>query len=198
MLNRDYYLLKGAKYDAFRQAYRDYIVKVQRLAGISDPEARANRIIALETQIAKIHWTPEQSRDVEKSYNPMSCAPLFHSRVDRAPKPAWARSRRLSSTRRASKARPLFAVPLQTGTTPLPPQQRQAEHSRNRSMTPSSISIRRRCATRLATHRQRGGPGKRCAAKASARSTCSAIIRPRAIAKCASSSATSSLRSRKR
>jgi endothelin-converting enzyme/putative endopeptidase len=72
MPNRDYYLLKGAKYDAYRKAYRDYIVEIERLAGIGDPEARADRIIALESQIARIHWTPEQSRDVEKIYNPMT------------------------------------------------------------------------------------------------------------------------------
>jgi putative endopeptidase len=76
MPNRDYYLLKGDKYDAYRKAYRDYIVAIERLAGISDPEARADRIIALETQIAKLHWTPEQSRDVDKTYNPMTRAQL--------------------------------------------------------------------------------------------------------------------------
>ena len=76
MPNRDYYLLKGEKYDAYRKAYRDYIVEMERLAGISNPEARADRIIALETQIAKIHWTPEQSRDAEKTYNPMTRAQL--------------------------------------------------------------------------------------------------------------------------
>ena len=74
--NRDYYLLKGDKYDAYRKAYRDYIINVQKLAGITDAEARADRIIALETQIAKIHWTPEQSRDAEKTYNPMTRAQL--------------------------------------------------------------------------------------------------------------------------
>ena len=76
MPNRDYYLLKGEKYDGYRKAYRDYIIETQRLAGISNPEARADRIIALETAIAKIHWTPEQSRDVEKIYNPMTRAQL--------------------------------------------------------------------------------------------------------------------------
>jgi endothelin-converting enzyme/putative endopeptidase len=74
--NRDYYLLKGSKYDGYRKAYRGYVVAIQRLAGISNPEARADRIIALETQIAKIHWTPEQSRDVEKIYNPKNRAQL--------------------------------------------------------------------------------------------------------------------------
>src|SRR5829696_46376 len=76
MPNRDYYLLKGAKYDAYRKAYRDYIVTLQKLAGIADAEAKADRIIALETQIARIHWTPEQSREVEKVYNPMTRAQL--------------------------------------------------------------------------------------------------------------------------
>jgi putative endopeptidase len=76
MPNRDYYLLKGPKYDAYRKAYRDYLIEIQRLAGISEPEARADRIINLETAIAKFHWTPEQSRDVEKVYNPMSRAQL--------------------------------------------------------------------------------------------------------------------------
>src|SRR3569832_2150018 len=76
MPNRDYYLLKGEKYDAYRAAYRNYIITLEKLAGISDPEARADRIIALETQIAKIHWTPEQSRDAVKTYNPMTRAQL--------------------------------------------------------------------------------------------------------------------------
>jgi endothelin-converting enzyme/putative endopeptidase len=76
MPNRDYYLLKGEKYDTYRKAYRDYIVTIEKLAGINEAEARADRIIALETQIAKIHWTPEQSRDVEKIYNPMTRAQL--------------------------------------------------------------------------------------------------------------------------
>ncbi|HEX6741117.1 MAG TPA: M13 family metallopeptidase [Sphingomicrobium sp.] len=76
MPNRDYYLLKGKKYDSYRKAYRDYLVKLQTLAGIGDAEARADRVIALETQIAKIHWTPEQQRDAVKSYNPMTRAQL--------------------------------------------------------------------------------------------------------------------------
>ena len=72
MPNRDYYLLKGDKYDAYRKAYRDYIVEIEQLAGMGDAQARADRIVALETQIAKLHWTPEQSRDVDKNYNVMS------------------------------------------------------------------------------------------------------------------------------
>jgi endothelin-converting enzyme/putative endopeptidase len=76
MPNRDYYLLKGEKYDAYRKAYRDYIIKLQTLAGIPDAEAKADRIIALETEIAKTHWTEERSRDIDAIYNPMSRAKL--------------------------------------------------------------------------------------------------------------------------
>jgi endothelin-converting enzyme/putative endopeptidase len=76
MPNRDYYLLKGEKYDAYRKAYRDYIIKLQTLAGIPDPAAKADRIIALETEIAKVHWTPEKSRDIDAIYNPMTRAKL--------------------------------------------------------------------------------------------------------------------------
>ena len=72
MPNRDYYLLKGEKYDAYRKAYRDYIIKLQTLAGIPDAEAKADRIMVLETEIANIHWPEEKSRDIEAIYNPMS------------------------------------------------------------------------------------------------------------------------------
>jgi len=54
--DRDYYLLPGAKYDAIRAAYRAYVVKIQTLAGFPNPEARADRIIALETKLATDQW----------------------------------------------------------------------------------------------------------------------------------------------
>jgi endothelin-converting enzyme/putative endopeptidase len=99
MPNRDYYLLKGDKYDAYRAAYRAYLIDIQRLAGISDPEARADRVIALETKIAKIHWTPEQSRDVEKIYNPMTRAQLRSF----APQFDWDRALRKSGLGKVDK-----------------------------------------------------------------------------------------------
>ena len=76
MPGRDYYLLPGAKYDGFRKAYRDYVIRIQALAGIKDATAKADRIIALETEIAKLHWTPEQQRDTKATTNPMSRAQL--------------------------------------------------------------------------------------------------------------------------
>ena len=76
MPGRDYYLLRGAKYDAFRAAYRSYIVNLLTLAHESDPAAKADRILALETAIARAQWTPERSRDVKATYNPKTRAQL--------------------------------------------------------------------------------------------------------------------------
>ncbi len=74
---RDFYLLKGAKYDSIRKAYRQYIVDLGKLAGLSDPEGRADRIIALETSIAKDQWAPERRRDPVATHNPMTRAQLM-------------------------------------------------------------------------------------------------------------------------
>ncbi|HZG47129.1 MAG TPA: M13 family metallopeptidase [Allosphingosinicella sp.] len=83
--NRTYYLNEGEQFDRYRAAYRDYVTTMLQLAGFSDPQARADRIIALERQIAEAHWTPEQSRDVTKSINPMTPAQL----VQLAPRFNW-------------------------------------------------------------------------------------------------------------
>ncbi|HYD14118.1 MAG TPA: M13 family metallopeptidase [Allosphingosinicella sp.] len=76
MPNRDYYLREGEQFDRYRAAYRNYVIQLHRLAGIADPEARADRIIALERRIAEAHWTPERSRDIQAINNPMNRAQL--------------------------------------------------------------------------------------------------------------------------
>jgi endothelin-converting enzyme/putative endopeptidase len=73
---RDYYLLKGDKYDGIRAAYRDYIIDISKLAGLSDPEGRADRIIALETRLSQDQWTPERRRDPVATHNPMTMVQL--------------------------------------------------------------------------------------------------------------------------
>jgi len=83
--NRDYYLLTGEKYDAIRAGYRAYMVKLHQLAGISDAEAKADRIIALETALAKIQWDPARQRDIKQIYNPMNRAQL----AELAPQFEW-------------------------------------------------------------------------------------------------------------
>jgi len=76
MPNRDYYLREGEQYDRFRAAYRAYVARILTLAGVSDAEARADRIVALERRIAEAHWAPERSRDIRAIYNPMDRARL--------------------------------------------------------------------------------------------------------------------------
>ncbi len=83
---RDYYLLEGEKYDAFRKAYRAYVQKIQELAGIPDASAKADAIFALETTMAKAQWSPEQSRDIAKLNDPQPLAGL----EAKAPEFDWA------------------------------------------------------------------------------------------------------------
>ncbi len=74
MGGRDYYLEQGAKYDTFRTAYRAYVEKMLTLSGVADASARADRIVALETAMAKVQWSPVQSRDLQAMLKPMDAA----------------------------------------------------------------------------------------------------------------------------
>ncbi|HEX8125134.1 MAG TPA: M13 family metallopeptidase [Allosphingosinicella sp.] len=75
--DRDYYLdAANPKFVDAKAKYRAHIANMLRLAGISDPEGRAGRILDLETKIAQAHWTRVQSRQVENLYNPMTMAEL--------------------------------------------------------------------------------------------------------------------------
>jgi putative endopeptidase len=73
---REYYLLEGEKYDAYRKAYRAYIEQIQTLAGIPDAAAKADAILALETSIAKVQWDPVQNRDITKLNHPADRAEM--------------------------------------------------------------------------------------------------------------------------
>jgi endothelin-converting enzyme/putative endopeptidase len=74
--SRDYYILTAPKYVAIRAAYHAYIVQLLTLGGMTDAEAKADRILALETAIAQEQWTPERRRDPQATYNPMTIAQL--------------------------------------------------------------------------------------------------------------------------
>jgi putative endopeptidase len=75
--DRDYYLdATNPKFVDAKAKYKAHIANMLRLAGISDPEGRAERIVALETKIAQSHWTRVQRRQVENLYNPMTRAEL--------------------------------------------------------------------------------------------------------------------------
>ncbi len=77
MPSREYYLSDDAKMAAHRAAYRDYIVTIEKLAGLPGGETAADRIIALETALSKSQWPAADRRDIDKIYNPMTPAKLM-------------------------------------------------------------------------------------------------------------------------
>jgi len=72
--DRDYYLLD--KYKPQRDAYRAYIQRTLQMIGEADAAAGADRILAFETEIAKISWPIADLRDIDKINNPMTLAGL--------------------------------------------------------------------------------------------------------------------------
>ena len=68
MPDRSFYLDGGRMAD-LRKAYQAHVAKVLNLAGIADADAKAARILALETAIAKVHATQEETNDVQKGAN---------------------------------------------------------------------------------------------------------------------------------
>jgi len=86
--DRDYYLDdKNPAFGAARAKYTAYIATLLRLAGYDNAAARAEAIFALETAIARTHWTRVERRQAEKTYNPVATADL----ATRFPGVDWAR-----------------------------------------------------------------------------------------------------------
>lgn len=84
--DRDYYLQNDAKFKDIRAKYLVHIENLYRLAGLPNGKAAAKRILALETDLAKIQWTKVESRDAVKTYNPYEVSQLGTL----APNFAWA------------------------------------------------------------------------------------------------------------
>jgi putative endopeptidase len=67
MPDREYYLGAGARYVELRKAYQAHVAKMLTLAGYPNAEAAAARVLALETAIARHHWTVDQTADITKA-----------------------------------------------------------------------------------------------------------------------------------
>ncbi|WP_294333594.1 M13-type metalloendopeptidase [uncultured Sphingomonas sp.] len=72
--DRDLYL--DPKFAPQLARYRDYVAQLLGMAGWDDPAGAAAKVVAMETRIAEAHWTRAQSRDRDKTYNPVSLAEL--------------------------------------------------------------------------------------------------------------------------
>lgn len=59
-----------------KKAYQDYIAHMLTLAGWENPAACADSIVNLETELAKVEWPRDQTRDPLKTFNPMTIGKL--------------------------------------------------------------------------------------------------------------------------
>src|SRR5215510_686747 len=72
--DRDYYLK-----DAFKDKkakYHGYVARMLDMIGWPDAQKRADEIVALETRIAEASWSRAESRERDKTYNPLTPAEL--------------------------------------------------------------------------------------------------------------------------
>ncbi|HUP47967.1 MAG TPA: M13-type metalloendopeptidase, partial [Thermoanaerobaculia bacterium] len=74
LADREFYLRENFKPQ--RERYQQYVADMLRLVGWDQPEKNAAAIVALETKIAEAHWTRAESRNRDKTYNPMTVAEL--------------------------------------------------------------------------------------------------------------------------
>ncbi|MGA7616886.1 MAG: M13-type metalloendopeptidase [Thermoanaerobaculia bacterium] len=72
--DRDYYLKDNFKKQ--KERYRQYVSDMLGLIGWDQPAKNAADIVAMETKIAEAQWSRAQSRDRDKTYNPMTLAQL--------------------------------------------------------------------------------------------------------------------------
>ena len=72
--DRQMYL--DAKFAPQRERYLAYVAQMLTLAGWPKPAGNAAAIMALETKMAEAHWTRAESRDRDKTYNPIAPAEM--------------------------------------------------------------------------------------------------------------------------
>jgi putative endopeptidase len=70
MPDRDYYLSQSPKMAAIRAKYPAHVATLLKLAGVADADAKAAKIVDLETKIAQAQVSREDSEDVHKANNP--------------------------------------------------------------------------------------------------------------------------------
>ena len=74
--DRVYYLNNDTRSADVRAKFRTYVAAMLALGHYPEPEAAANAVVALETEIAKAQWTREKRADRDLTYHPKSRAEL--------------------------------------------------------------------------------------------------------------------------
>ena len=67
------------EYAEIREKYVEHVAKTFELAGFVDAEEQAKLVMALETDIAALHWDRVKRRDMRATYNPMTLDELDQS-----------------------------------------------------------------------------------------------------------------------
>ncbi len=80
--DRDYYFDDTERGKEILVQYRAFITKLLTLAGSTEPEQAAARIIDLEMRLAEHHWTNVRNRDSELTYNKYSAEQLTKTLSD--------------------------------------------------------------------------------------------------------------------
>ncbi len=65
--SREYYLADNPRFIEVRKAYVAHVARLMSLAGFSDAPERAQRIVALETEIARAQWNASDTTDPAKT-----------------------------------------------------------------------------------------------------------------------------------
>lgn len=73
--SRDYYL-DEARFGEKKRLYEAYVADMLGMIGWENPVETAAAIVALETRIAEAHWTVEENRNRDRTYNPFTVAEL--------------------------------------------------------------------------------------------------------------------------
>ena len=84
--DREYYLAGSERMKQVRSAYETHVAAMLKLAGFTDTELRAKRIVALEHAIAEKHLSLADSEDIHKANNTWSQADF----ASKAPGLDWA------------------------------------------------------------------------------------------------------------
>ncbi len=74
--DRDYYLSDEPTYTELRRKLADYAGDLLAAVDVQEHESLGPSIVAIETSLAKQHWTKTDNRDPEKTYNLRSSADL--------------------------------------------------------------------------------------------------------------------------
>lgn len=119
--DRDYYLREDAPALELRTAYRAYVERLLALSGRAEPGVEADRVLAFETELARVSLSLEQLREPRNSYRPTALRELER----RHPNLRWKdylRAQGLRSVKSFSLAHLTFfdAINARMEATPLP------------------------------------------------------------------------------